>query len=134
VSEPRDDRKPSDPVGDLQNWLIRQGAKSMANQVADNVRRTLGQEKRRDKGDVWDVATTEPPPDEAPECQWCPVCQAARRLRESGPGIGSKLADAGVGLASVMADAFAAVEKVMAPPPPPKPPKPGQDRSGEKRA
>jgi hypothetical protein len=105
--------KPYDPVGDLQSWLIRQGAKSMANQVADNVRRTLGQQQRRDKGDVWETATTEPPPDEPPECQWCPVCQAARRLRESGPGIGSKIADAGGVLASVMADAFAAVEQVM---------------------
>jgi hypothetical protein len=100
-------------VGDLQSWLIRQGTKSMANQVADNVRRTLGQQQRRDKGDVWDTATTEPPPDEAPECQWCPVCQAARRMRESGPGIGAKIADVGGALASVMQDAFTAVEQVM---------------------
>lgn len=106
--------KSYDPVADLQGWLIRQGAKSMASQVADNVRRTIGQqERRRDKGDVWETATTEPPPDEAPECQWCPVCQAARRLRESGPGLGAKIADAGGVFASVMQDAFAAVEQVM---------------------
>lgn len=116
--EDRDSRRPGgksyDPVADLQGWLIRQGAKSMANQVADNVRRTIGQQDRRkDKGDVWETATTEPPPDEAPECQWCPVCQAARRLRESGPGIGAKIADAGGVFASVMQDAFAAVEQVM---------------------
>lgn len=106
--------KSSDPVADLQGWLIRQGAKSMASQVADNVRRTLGQQdKRRNKGDVWETATTEPPPDEAPECQWCPVCQAARRLRVSGPGLGAKLADAGGVFASVVQDAFAAMEQVM---------------------
>jgi hypothetical protein len=109
----RSSGKPYDPVADLQSWLIRQGAKSMANQVADNVRRTLGQQQRKDRGDVWDTATTEPPPDEPPECQWCPVCQAARRLRESGPGIGAKIADAGGVVASVLQDAFAAVEQAM---------------------
>jgi hypothetical protein len=107
----------SDPVADLQRWLMKAGARSMANQVADNVRRTLGQSKR-DSGDIWDVATTEAPLDEPPECQWCPVCQAARRLRDSGPGLGSKLADAGGVLASVVGDAFSAVDKAMKTPAP----------------
>jgi hypothetical protein len=108
----RQGKQPSDPVADLQRWLMRAGARSMANQVADNVRRTLGQQKH-DTGDVWDTATTEPPLDEPPECQWCPVCQAARRLRESGPGLGAKLADAGGVLASVVQDAFSAVDQIM---------------------
>jgi hypothetical protein len=103
----------SDPVADLQRWLMKAGARSMANQVADNVRRTLGQQQKRANGDIWDVATTEAPPDEPPECQWCPVCQAARRLRDSGPGLGSKLADAGGVLASVVGDAFSAMEQAM---------------------
>jgi hypothetical protein len=107
----------SDPVADLQRWLMKAGARSMANQVADNVRRTLGQSKR-DSGDIWDVATTEAPLDEPPECQWCPVCQAARRLRDSGPGLGSKLADAGGVLASVVGEAFSAVDKAMKTPAP----------------
>jgi len=68
----RQGKQPSDPVADLQRWLMRAGARSMANQVADNVRRTLGQQKR-DAGDVWDTATTEPPPDEPPECQWTKI-------------------------------------------------------------
>jgi hypothetical protein len=106
----------SDPIADLQRWLMKQGARSMANQVADNVRRTLGQQKR-DSGDVWDTATTEPPPDEPPECQWCPVCQAARRLRVSGPGIGDRIANAGGVLASVVQEAFTAVEQAMKTPP-----------------
>jgi len=96
---------------------MKAGARSMANQVADNVRRTLGQSKRA-SGDIWDVATTEPPLDEPPECQWCPVCQAARRLRDSGPGLGSKLADAGGVLASVVGEAFSAVDKAMKTPAP----------------
>ena len=108
----RQGKQPSDPVADLQRWLMRAGARSMANQVADNVRRTLGQQKH-DTGDVWDTATTEPSPDEPPECQWCPVCQAARRLRDSGPGLGAKLADAGGVLASVVQDAFSAVDQMM---------------------
>jgi hypothetical protein len=102
----------SDPVADFQRWLMKAGARSMANQVADQVKRTLGQEKRRG-GDVWDTATNEPPPNEPPECQWCPVCQAARAARMSGPGLGATLASAGGVLASVVQDAFSAFEQVM---------------------
>ena len=105
-------RRGSDPVADFQRWLVRAGARSMANQVADQVKRTLGQE-RQYSGDVWDTATNEPPPNEPPECQWCPVCQAARAARMSGPGLGARLADVGGVLASVVQDAFAAFEQVM---------------------
>jgi hypothetical protein len=128
-----------DPVADFQRWLMKAGARSMANQVAGQVKRTLGQE-RRYSGDVWDTATNEPPPDEPPECQWCPVCQAARAARVSGPGLGATLANAGGVLASVVQDAFSAFEQVMktqdqnkssertvvSPPPPSAPPR-GED-------
>jgi hypothetical protein len=123
VSEAREDGRPenkqsskpaSDPVTDFQRWLMKAGAKSMANQVADNVRRSLGQQTRaRKSGDVWDTATTEPPQDEPLECQWCPVCQAARRLRESGPGLGARISDAGGILASMAQDAFSAFDQFM---------------------
>jgi hypothetical protein len=103
----------SDPVADFQRWLMKAGARTMANQVADQVKRTLGQEKRRASGDVWDTATTELPPDEPLECQWCPVCQAARAARLSGPGLGAKLTGAGGVLASVVQDAFSAFEQAM---------------------
>jgi hypothetical protein len=103
----------SDPVADFQRWLMKAGARTMANQVADQVKRTIGQEKRRGSGDVWDTATTELPPDESLECQWCPVCQAARAARLSGPGLGAKLTGAGGVLASVVQDAFSAFEQVM---------------------
>ena len=104
---------PSDPVADFQRWLMKAGARSMANQVADQVKRTIGSE-RRDSGDVWDTATNEPPPNEAPECQWCPVCQAARAARLGGAsGLGAPLAGAGSVLASVVQDAFSVFEQVM---------------------
>jgi hypothetical protein len=102
-----------DPVADFQRWLMKAGARSMANQVAGQVKRTLGAE-RRDSGDVWDTATNEPPPNEAPECQWCPVCQAARAARlGSGSGLGAQLANAGGALASVVQDAFSVFEQAM---------------------
>jgi hypothetical protein len=92
---------------------MRAGARSMANQVADQVRRTVRQE-RRDRGDVWDTATNEPPPGESPECQWCPICQAARVARMSGSGsLMSSLADVGGALASMAQDAFSAFEQSM---------------------
>jgi len=128
VSESRDDgqpggsgqpntngqpRRPSDPIADFQRWLMRAGARSMANQVADQVKRTIGQE-RRDRGDVWDTATNEPPPEESPECQWCPICQAARAARMSGgSGLMSSLADAGGALANMAQEAFSAFEQAL---------------------
>jgi len=105
--------RPSDPVVDFQRWLMKAGARSMANQVADQVKRTIGNE-RRDKGDVWDTATNEVPPNEAPECQWCPVCQAARAARVGGAsGLGAALSGAGTVLSTVVQDAFSVFEQVM---------------------
>ena len=105
--------KNSDPVADFQRWLMKAGARSMANQVADQVKRTIGTE-RRDSGNVWDTATNEVPPSEPPECQWCPVCQAARAARTgSAGGLGASLANAGGLLASVVQDAFSAVGEAM---------------------
>ena len=109
----RGQSRPSDPVADFQRWLMKAGARSMANQVAGQVKRTLGTE-RRDSGDVWDTATNEPPPNEAPECQWCPVCQAARAARVGGAsGLGAALSGAGTVLSSVVQDAFSVFEQVM---------------------
>jgi hypothetical protein len=100
-------------VADFQRWMMKAGARSMANQVADQVRRTLGAE-RKPSGDVWDTATNEPPPTEAPECQWCPICQAARAARTGGgAGLSARLADAAGGLAGVVEGAFSAFEQAM---------------------
>jgi hypothetical protein len=103
----------SDPVADFQRWMMKAGARSMANQVADQVKRSLGAE-RRASGDVWDTATTEVPPTESPECQWCPICQAARAARTGNTGgLSARLADAGGALAGVVEGAFSVFEQVM---------------------
>ena len=109
----RGQSRPSDPVADFQRWLMRAGARGMANQVADQVKRTIGAE-RRNSGDVWDTATNEPPPTEAPECQWCPICQAARAARLGGAGgLGAALSGASTVVSTVVQDAFSVFEQVM---------------------
>jgi hypothetical protein len=98
-----------DPLGDLQRWLMRTGARSVTKEMTGQVRRALGQD--RPAADVWDTATNRPE-DEAPECAWCPVCRAARRMREN-RGLGSSLAGASDALASVVQEAYAAFESAM---------------------
>jgi hypothetical protein len=118
-SEPSDRRKQSDRdtdlISDLQRWLIRSSARNMRRELEDQVRRTLGGQ-RQDKGDVWDVATTEIPPEvgAAPECQWCPICRAARRMRDSGPGMAGPLSGAGEAVATVVQDAIGALDALLA--------------------
>ncbi len=110
-----------DPLGDFQRWLMKAGARSvtkdLTGRVRGGVRGALGQD--RAKADVWDTATNLPlVDDEAPECAWCPVCRAARRLRESrqSSGLSSQLAGAGDALASVVQEAYSAFESAMKPP------------------
>ena len=108
------DRDP-DLIGDLQRWLIRSSARNMRRELEDQVRRTLGGQ-RQDRADVWDVATTEIPAEvgAAPECQWCPICRAARRVRDAGPGVTGPLAGAGEAVATVVQDAFGALDSLLA--------------------
>lgn len=100
-----------DLVGDLNRWLIRQGAKNVRKEIGGQVRRTFGG-GRTSTADVWDTVTHEIPPEvgEAPECQWCPICRAARRMRESGPGIGGQLSGAGETVAGAVQDAISALD------------------------
>jgi hypothetical protein len=113
------EREPgSDPIGDFQRWLMKAGARSLGRDVADKVRSTLGggDGGGRHSADVWETATTEPPGDEPPECQWCPICRAARRYRESGgtgAGLGSQLAGFGDTLAGFAQDAVNIFESAM---------------------
>jgi hypothetical protein len=108
-------RRPEQPPGaDLlngfQRWVIRSSARSMRREIESSVRRTV-RSARAEPEDIWGVATTEPPPDltEAPECAWCPICRAARRMRESGGGL-SSVSDA---VASAVQDAFGALDGVL---------------------
>jgi hypothetical protein len=86
----------------------------MRRELTGQIRKTLGGNTSA-KNDVWDTATTEPPPEthEAPECAWCPICQAARRIRESGPGIGGQLAGVGDAVATAVQEALSAFDSVL---------------------
>jgi hypothetical protein len=107
----------SDPIADFQRWLMKAGARSLGRDVASKVRSTMGGGSSSGKrAGVWETATTEPPGDEPPECQWCPICRAARRYRESGgtdSGLGSQLAGVGDALAGLTRDAFGIFEAAM---------------------
>ena len=99
-----------DPIGDFQRWLMKSGAKGLGREVRGNLRKTFG---RPAGEDVWSQATREEP-DEPPECEWCPICRAARKYRDSsGPGVGGHLTGAGDAFASVVSDAFSAVESAL---------------------
>lgn len=118
-----------DPVGDLQRWLMRSGARGLSRDLTGQIRRALGQGSGR-PADVWDSATADPPPGsgEAPECAWCPVCRAARLLRQQrqpGTGLGSYLSGAGETLASAVQEAYSAFEAAMQPHAHPREARPG---------
>jgi hypothetical protein len=99
-----------DLIGDFQRWLVRSSARSVSREVSGHLRSVLGWEQG---GDVWESATS-PALDEAPECAWCPVCRAARVLRESGPGVTSQVAAASDALAGLVHDALSVVESALA--------------------
>jgi len=106
----------SDPIGDFQRWLMKAGARSIGREVAGRVRSTMGGGAKH--ADVWETATTEDPT-EPPECQWCPVCRAARRYRESGgtgapsATLGGQLAGVSDTLAGLTRDAFSLFDAAM---------------------
>jgi hypothetical protein len=105
----------SDPIGDFQRWLMRSSARSLSRELKGQARRTFGGGSGRD---VWETATAEPLPGEAPECAWCPVCRAARRVRQSGPGLASHMAGAGDALLTVAQDTLSAFEATLSARPP----------------
>ena len=104
-------RSGQDPIGDFQRWIVRSGARSVSREVSDQIRSMLG--VGGGPADVWARATT-PPADEAPECAWCPVCRAARVLRESGPGVSSQMAAAGEAMGVLARDAMSVFESALA--------------------
>jgi hypothetical protein len=113
-SRSRQSNPGTEMLSDFQRWLIRSSAKNMRKEISGQVRRTFGG-GRNDNGDVWDTATTEIPPEvgESPECQWCPVCRAARAMRESSPGLSGHLSTAGDVVASAVQEAFKAFDSVV---------------------
>ena len=120
----------SDPLGDFQRWLMRSGARGFTREVRDNLRKTFGYgDAGRD--DVWESATNEPPGGEAPECEWCPLCRAARKFKEAGPGLGSHLSSAGDIFATVIQDAVDAFDSALAAKPGPAKPGPAEPGPAE---
>ena len=109
----RSDRN-SDPIGDFQRWLMKAGAKSLGREVAGRVKSTLGGGGgAKHAEDVWDTATTEQLTDEPPECQWCPICRAARRYRDSGGTTAGQFAGVGDTLAGLTRDAFSLFDAAL---------------------
>src|SRR5262249_23826276 len=107
------ERRAADLASGVQRWLIRTSARNMRDELGDQVRRALRGEPR-DPGDVWATATTEPPSaaSEAPECAWCPVCRAARRIAESRaePGAGVSAVSS---VAGAVRDALATIDSIL---------------------
>jgi len=102
-------RSGQDPIGDLQRWLFRSGARSVSREVSEQIRSMLGVGGA--PADVWAKATV--PAEEAPECAWCPICRAARMLRESGPGVSSQMAAAGEAVGVLARDAKSVFESAL---------------------
>jgi hypothetical protein len=101
----------TDVIGEFQRWLVRSGARGVSRGVGGQIRSALG--RSEGSRDVWERATTLPQ-DEAPECAWCPVCRAARRLNETGPGLSSQMAAATDAFATVAQDAMSVFEAALA--------------------
>jgi hypothetical protein len=111
------ERRAADLASGVQRWLLKTSAKNVRDELGDQVRKTLRVE-RRDAADVWATATTEPPGalSEAPECAWCPICRAARRVAESRaePGSGgSVLAGATDVVSGAVRDVLATVDSIL---------------------
>jgi hypothetical protein len=99
-----------DPIGDFQRWLLRSGARGVSRELGGRIAGVLRPGGKQE--DVWASATA-PPADEAPECAWCPVCRAARLLRENGPGLASHVATASDVVASAVQEAMTVLDAAL---------------------
>ncbi|MDR2985285.1 MAG: hypothetical protein LBV34_10635 [Nocardiopsaceae bacterium] len=113
------EQRASDMAGEIQRWLIRASARNVRDELGGQVKKAL-RGSERNKGDSWATATTEPPhaADEAPECAWCPVCRAARRIAQSRSGGGSsgsgpRVSDAADVMAGAVRDALAGIDSIL---------------------
>jgi len=124
MSDPSPDsweRRASEMASEIQRWLIRASARSVRDELGEQVRRALrgggGQGSAGPggkEGDVWATATTERPGDEPPECAWCPVCRAARRIaRARSEHGGPQLADAADLVAGAVRDALVGLDSIL---------------------
>jgi hypothetical protein len=105
-------------AGEMQRWLIKSSAKSVRDEFGGQVRKAFrGSDSKH--ADSWATATNEPPDaaDEPPECAWCPVCRAARRIARARPAAdgsgGPRLSDAADVVASAVRDALAGLDALL---------------------
>jgi hypothetical protein len=131
MTEPSDGQRPVNGATDsweqraagvaneVQRWLIRKSARNMRDELGGQVKKAL-RGSERNAGDTWATATTEPPhaADEAPECAWCPVCRAARRMAQARSGAdtrggGPKISDAADVMAGAVRDALAGIDSIL---------------------
>ena len=105
-------------ASEMQRWLIRTSARNMRDELGGQVKKAF-RGSGVEKADPWATATTEPPhaADEAPECAWCPLCRAARRIAQARAGAdsrgGPRLSDAADMMAGAMRDAFASLDSIL---------------------
>jgi len=119
-------------ASEIQRWLIKTSARNMRDELGGQVKKALRGSERK-TGDSWATATTEPPhaAEEAPECAWCPVCRAARRIAHARSGAdsqasGPRISDAADLMAGAVRDALAGIDSILSYRPsgstPPEPP------------
>jgi hypothetical protein len=79
------ERRAADMANEVQRWLIRQGARNMRDEFSGQMKKALRGSAPPEPTDVWGTATTEPPDaaSQPPECAWCPICRAARRMAQA---------------------------------------------------
>ena len=106
-------------ASEIQRWLIRTSARNMRDELGGQVKKAF-RGSERNPGDSWATATTEPPhaADEAPECAWCPVCRAARRISQARAGSdtqggGPRAAAAADVMAGAVRDALAGIDSIL---------------------
>lgn len=124
-------------LDDLEERLVRAGARGIGQQLAGQVGRAFGRgpgSASHGRGDVWDVATHEDEraADEPPECAWCPLCRAIRLSRQSGPGLAGHVSGAADALATAAQDALNVLDEILSRqrPAPDEPEHPGDGSAG----
>jgi len=113
------ERRAAGVAGEVQRWLIKTSARNMRDEFSGQVRKAFGGQ-RGNPPDVWATATTERARSatEAPECAWCPVCRAARRVAEARATGGEHGAAAALGevsevLTGAVRDVLAGLDSVL---------------------
>src|SRR5712691_4356516 len=127
------ERRAADLANEVQRWLIKQSARNMRDDFSDQMKKALRGPSPSQPTDVWGTATTEPPDaaSQPPECAWCPICRAARRMAQaqiagqsggsskpgSGPGVsagvGPTLAGATDAIVGAARDALTGLDAIL---------------------